>query len=202
MPDLPRDRLGRGAVVAGQHPDLEPERLELRDRLARFRLERVGDGDQAGQSAPSTATYIGVAPAARKLAAVARPAVRADRPLAPSARGCRARRRVPSTVAWMPLPVIAWKSSAVGSSRPSSRARATIASPSGCSEPTSAAAASRSSVALGEAVGRRPPGSRPACRGSACRSCRARSCRSCAPARAPRRRGSGCRARPPCRCRP
>ncbi len=48
MPDLAGDRLGGGAVVAGQHPDVETQRLQLLDCLARLGLEGVGDGDQAG----------------------------------------------------------------------------------------------------------------------------------------------------------
>ena len=47
-PDFPRDRLGGGAVIAGEHPNLEPERLELGDRVGRLRLERVRDRDQPG----------------------------------------------------------------------------------------------------------------------------------------------------------
>ena len=153
--DLARDRLGRRPVVAGQHPDVEPERLELRDRLARLRLERVGDGDHAGQlrrRPPRTAASRPRRPASR-----AAPLDSSSSAIAHSRhqRAVAERRRAwPSTVAWMPLPVIDSKPSTGGSSSPSSRARATIASPSGCSEPTSAAAASRSSVALGEAVRR------------------------------------------------
>src|SRR5207244_6375174 len=55
----------------------------------------------------------------------------------------------------MPLPVMAWKCSVVGSSRPRSRARATIASPSRCSEPTSAAAARRSGSCSGLTPGQK-----------------------------------------------
>ena len=47
-PHLAGDGLGRGAVVAGEHPDLEPQGPQLGHRLRRLRLEGVGDGDQAG----------------------------------------------------------------------------------------------------------------------------------------------------------
>ena len=152
IPTCARDRLGRGAVVAGQHPDVEAQRLELRDRLARFGLERVGDGDEAGQLAVDRDVHRRRA-RSRPARRAARTGRRADRPFAPSARGCRAALRWPSTVAWMPWPVIDWKSLDRRQVEPSSRARPTIASPSGCSEPTSAAAASRSSVRLGATVG-------------------------------------------------
>ena len=80
--------------------------------------------------------------------------VRQRRRAATPARSISARlpssdRRGPRPCARTPLPVIDWNASAGGRSSPSSRARATIASPSGCSEPTSAAAASRSRSAFG-----------------------------------------------------
>ena len=47
----PGDRLGGPAVVAGDHRDLEAERMQRRDRLRRRRLDRVGDGDDGGEPA-------------------------------------------------------------------------------------------------------------------------------------------------------
>ncbi len=60
----------------------------------------------------------------------------------------------PSTVASTPWPVSDWKADALGASMPRSRAPATIAAASGCSERDSAAAARRSSFVLVEARGR------------------------------------------------
>ena len=49
MPTWAATACGGRAVVAGQHPDLEPERLELGDGLGGLRLHGVGDGDHAGR---------------------------------------------------------------------------------------------------------------------------------------------------------
>jgi hypothetical protein len=66
MPSRAGDRLGRRAVVAGQHDDA--------DALGAFSAEiaagvvclhRIGDGENAG-GPPSTATKIAVAPSARR----------------------------------------------------------------------------------------------------------------------------------------
>ncbi len=51
MSSLPGDRLGRGAVVAGQHDDAQPEGAQATQRLRRRRLDRVGDGDHPGGAA-------------------------------------------------------------------------------------------------------------------------------------------------------
>ena len=47
--DLAGDGGGGGGVVAGEHPHLQPEGLQLGDRLGGLGLERVGDQEQAGR---------------------------------------------------------------------------------------------------------------------------------------------------------
>src|SRR6266536_433914 len=43
------DRLGGGAIVSGQHPDLETESLQLLHRDLRFGAQRIGDRDEANR---------------------------------------------------------------------------------------------------------------------------------------------------------
>ena len=47
--DLAGDGGRGGGVVAGQHPHLQPEGLQLGDRLGGLRLQRVGDQEQPGR---------------------------------------------------------------------------------------------------------------------------------------------------------
>ena len=47
--DLGGDGVGGGGVVAGDHPHLEPEGLELGDGLGGLRLDGVGHGDDGGE---------------------------------------------------------------------------------------------------------------------------------------------------------
>ena len=51
MPSLLRHGLGRGRVVAGQHDDADAGRLERGDRSRGRRLDRIGNGDDAGRLA-------------------------------------------------------------------------------------------------------------------------------------------------------
>ena len=76
--------------------DVEPERLQLRDRRARLRLERVGDGDQPRRSAVDRDVHRRGARAASasRAARRARPARSRARP---AGRGCPAATSRPST---------------------------------------------------------------------------------------------------------
>ena len=49
MPTLGGDGLGGGGVVAGDHPHLQPEGLELGDGFGGLRLDGVGHGDEGGE---------------------------------------------------------------------------------------------------------------------------------------------------------
>ena len=51
MPSFARHRLGGARVVAGRHDDLQTAGVQRLDRLGRRRLDRIGDGDDAGQPA-------------------------------------------------------------------------------------------------------------------------------------------------------
>ena len=99
-------------------------------------------------SAPSTATSIAVLPS--DSSAWSRP----SSPAVSSPRRAMSR-RVPSRIfrprqsASTPWPGMAWKESGRATSRPRSRAARTMASPSGCSEATSATAAQRSTSSGG-----------------------------------------------------
>jgi hypothetical protein len=46
--EVGRDGLGRAAVVAGDHRDLEAERVQRADGLGRAGLDRVGHGEEGG----------------------------------------------------------------------------------------------------------------------------------------------------------
>ena len=46
MPSCARHRLRRRPVVAGQHDDPHPLRLQAGERFGRRRLDRVGDGEE------------------------------------------------------------------------------------------------------------------------------------------------------------
>ena len=143
-----------GGVVAGEHPHLEAERLQLGDRLGGFGLDGVGDDDHGRPAAPSTATNIGVAPGRRPRSAATgqrgdvhaarRPSARRCRPARAGRRRrrrCRGRGRR--------------RSDRSGGSVEAAVARRRRRSPRrrGCSLPVSAAATSASSVVLGPAAG-------------------------------------------------
>ena len=106
------------------------------------------------ETRPSTATNMGVLPCSASRSAAS------PRPSSAQARSSIKRRlpintRAPATSASMPWPGRASKTPWSTSSRPAALARSTIASPSGCSDPRSAEAASvtsRSSV-IADAVG-------------------------------------------------
>ena len=152
----PRPARGRGcptcramasavrAVVAGQHPDLEAQRPQLRDRLARLRLERVGDGDQRRRAAVDRHVHRRGAARGdrlrRRQAVQSTPSARVGAPVAEHdlARPRRSR--------CMPCPAIASNAVGRGTVEPA-LAAAARRSPrrAGAREPTSAAAASRSS---------------------------------------------------------
>ena len=51
MPTSPATAAAVAGVVAGEHPHLQAERLQLRDRLGGLGLDGVGDRDQPGQRA-------------------------------------------------------------------------------------------------------------------------------------------------------
>ena len=49
MADVGGDRLRGGGVVAGEHPHLEAECLQLGDRVGGIGLDGIGHDDQAGR---------------------------------------------------------------------------------------------------------------------------------------------------------
>ena len=51
MPSCPGDGAGRQLVVAGRHDDLQAALMQRADRVGRRRLDRIGDGDDAGELA-------------------------------------------------------------------------------------------------------------------------------------------------------
>ena len=62
MPTWRGDGVRGGGVVAGEHPHLDAECLQLGNRLGGFGFDGVGDREHRGRG-PSTATNIGVRPA-------------------------------------------------------------------------------------------------------------------------------------------
>ena len=110
----------------------------------------------------STAANIGVWPAAAAWLACGVSAV-TSMPASVRSAALPTRTRRPSTVASMPRPGMAVKRSTGGSARPRSRAAVTIAAPSGCSLPVSAAAtiASRDAASHWPAVWIRVTAGRP-----------------------------------------
>ena len=186
--ELLRHRLGRGAVVAGQHDDAHASRAcSASSAAGRRRLDRIGDRDDARGLAVDREEDRGraVAAAAARASAPAAPA-RCRAP--PGISRCRARRVRRSTMPTTPLPVGESKPRTSGeldaalARRPRrSRARADAR----CARSTLAASRS-SSVSSKPSRGdhaRRPW----ACLRSACRSCRPPACRPSPCAPAPRR---------------
>ena len=100
-------------------------------------------------ASPSTAANIGVWPAAAAGPAAGVSAV-TSMPASVRSAALPTRTRRPWTVASMPRPGIAVKRSTAGSARSRSRAAVTIAAPSGCSLPVSAAATIASSAAASQ----------------------------------------------------
>ena len=200
IPTCAGDGAGGGGVVAGEHPHLQPERLQLRDGFGGSGLDRVGDRDDPDSRWPSTATYIGVWPAAALAlpaaasGSMSMPAAAMRAPLPTGRRG----RRWPPRRHGREWPRTAALTVPSGRGR---WRRPTIASPSGCSLPVSAAAASmRSSSSVLPAVAVTAVTVGPAAGdgaglvqhdgGEPSRRSRASRCR------------SGCQARRPCPCRP
>ena len=68
--ELPRDGVGRGPVVAGQHDDLDAFGRQRLQRIRRRRLDRIGDGEQPRQLAVDGDVDHGGAVAAQALALV------------------------------------------------------------------------------------------------------------------------------------
>ena len=117
----------------------------LSDAIAVRALGRIWSAAATKPAAsPSTATYMAVFPSsasrsARSVSPFGRMPSRCSRRAFPTAS------RRPSTVAFKPCPATASKSSVSASSRPRSRAARMMAAASGCSDPCSALATSRSS---------------------------------------------------------
>ena len=104
-PQLARDRLGGARVVAGDHHRLDAQLLELGDRLARGRLDRVGHGDQPGRAGRRPPRDIGVLPCCGQLRGLPpSSAGDVDALRRAAACGCRPAPRRPSTVAANAVP--------------------------------------------------------------------------------------------------
>ena len=168
------------------------DRVGHRDHPRRAAVHRHADGRAAG---------------ARDLPATDARSGPVETPASSSQDAFPARTARPPTVARIPFPGTEWKSSGGTTSIPASLAPRTTASASGCAEPLSAQAASRSS-SRSPASPAKPPsaagrtGPAPACPASRCRSCRGRPCQPSAPSPARRRPGPGSPAPPPSPWRP
>ena len=139
-PDLARDGLGGGAGVAREQPHDHAGGPEVADRLGGLGLDRVRDGDETRRRAVDRDEHHGPAvrgDGSRGLDAAPRGRCPAPRAAGGCRRGPRRRRSTPRT----PRPTIASNPSTFAKPSSASRALRTIASPSGCSEPVSRAAA-------------------------------------------------------------
>ena len=180
-----------------------PSAFELRDRLARLGLQRVGDRDQAGGLAVDRDEHRRRAVAGQRRRR-ARPARRVDMPISHRAARLPSKTSRPSTRAWMPWPANAWKCSRLGQLE-SELARAADdrlaervlgADLGRGGQAQQLASRSRPSAGDDAAVTAGLPRVSVPVLSSTIVSMRARLLP------APRRRGSGCRTRRPCRCRP
>ena len=202
--DRPRDRLRRPTVVARQHHHVEPEATQARRRpppRSALSVSAIAEnGRPAGRRRPRTPASCRPAASASAAASrapgdpcAARWSARPTRTRRPStsADDTLARRRLSkASAAWIVRPRV---------SRPRARSRRRA----GCSEPRSAAAASaRISSSCGRVGQSDDIGDGRTALGDACPSCRARPSARRRAARAPRRRGTGCRPPRPCPCRP
>ena len=138
-----RHRLGRGAVVAGQHDDAHALGLQRRQRRGRRRLDRIGDGDHAREPCrrPRRRSR------SRRRGASLRPALAAPRRRCRARRGtwrCRAQPACPRPRRARPCRSASRSPVTAASAMPRSFAARTIASASGCSLARSTLAASRS----------------------------------------------------------
>ena len=141
-----------------------PSACSCCDRLAPTRAAACRPRRSGPAGWPPTATYIGVAPARASASALLAEPVELDAVAVQQRAVAEQHLAGPRRAPGCPGRRTPGSAPPAAASSPSSRARATIASPSGCSEPTSAAAASRSrSCSLRPLVGH-DLRSRPACR--------------------------------------
>ena len=154
-------------------------------------LDRIGDGDDAGQPAVDRDEHRRSRRRARSSSASASSAPASTPSSSSSARVAERDARAARPCRVTPLPVGESKLVGLGQRRARARAAAaTIAAASGCSLPRSTLAASRSSSASSKPSARHDRDDASACPRSACRSCRRPACRPSPGARAPRRSGS------------
>ena len=176
------------AVVAGQHDDPQPLRVQRGDRLRRRGLDRIGDAEQRRQLARRRRGTSTVWPSRRSSSAFDRPAVDVRRRPRPSSRALPSARGTPSTRATTPLPGTDRKSDGAADRRRRARARRRESPPpADARSPARARPRARSDVGLRASAEAAPPTPASACPRSACRSCRRRACRPARAARAPRR---------------
>ena len=103
MPSLPATASRRGAIVAGQHDDADALGAQRGERVRRRLLDRIGDGDDAGELAIDRDEHRGGAVAPQFLGARSSAAV--AMPRSPSNAALPTTTRMPPILPMTPLPV-------------------------------------------------------------------------------------------------